>query len=263
MSRQIGAAPFINLAVADRTIEGFPYLTNITIGKYIGSSLVFHTKEGIKHFEYCKNRVTSRGVNARCIYYREKKCKATISLEAKETNMINCEITPKGERNKYSMKNCSDLLNTEKWSVTTKIGAGSAHGEYCLNQVERRKRTYDNRQVDRKKERAKYCRLGPESACAREFRAAHVSRSIYTKELEMKSIKAEWNTEILHGPKFIPKITSVKNEKLASYYAQTRKTYQIIRAADIQDELKYIPNTQDKFPYRKFDEKFIHDHPSS
>ena len=40
--------------------------------------------------------------------------------------------------------------------------------------------------------------------------------------------------EHLNGPQCIPKITSVKNEKFASYYAQTRKTYQIIRAADIQ-----------------------------
>ena len=101
-------APFINTTVIENEIgtRVEPYLTNITTGQITGGSVIFHTEENGKHFEYFRNTVSSIGIATRCIYYARPgvKCKATMSLRSDDPTIISKEIRPKNNGNVYRLK---------------------------------------------------------------------------------------------------------------------------------------------------------------
>ena len=249
-------APFMNITLLNSDDPTSPYLSNITTGNMMKASLIFHTQESCNHFEYTRNKTTSKGVNVRCIY-NKRGCTATLGLTAQKKEMIIKERTPKGVTNKFHLVNGPDIFNRENWLVNNT--SLPTHHPYCLNQVPLNKRTYDKIALvkDKKKERAKYPRFGPTSACQREFRGKHTAKSIRTKVLEIESTKSEWEFDILHGVKFLQKITFTNREKQSAYYHMNKRNKYTIYQYDIEDELRYIYNTSAVFPYLKYNELFI------
>ena len=66
--------PYVNVSISEKEIDtSRGYLTNVTHGTKVKyKSIIFHTRENDKDFEYIKNRVNSKSINCRCIYYKRK-----------------------------------------------------------------------------------------------------------------------------------------------------------------------------------------------
>ena len=86
--------PYVNVSIVEKEIDtSRGYLTNVTHGTKVKyKSIIFHTRENDKDFEYIQNRVNSKSINCRCIYYKRKGvlCKASITINC-ESSLIKSE----------------------------------------------------------------------------------------------------------------------------------------------------------------------------
>ena len=71
---KLKVAPFINTSIVEQQIDtSLGYLINVTHGNLVKTrSLIFHTREKDKDFEYVRNKVNSKSINCRCIYFKRK-----------------------------------------------------------------------------------------------------------------------------------------------------------------------------------------------
>ena len=112
--------PFV-IAMMLGTIKK-PKLTNITTGKFVGKSLVFHTQEATeyvesngkmvpfgKYYEYSRKTVNKTTVSCVCTFRNApRNCKATLTLEPTDLHVIETEKID-GGRDKHKLK------TGEKW----------------------------------------------------------------------------------------------------------------------------------------------------
>ena len=122
-----------------------PVITDLTKGGK-ADSRIWHTKENDKFFEYRQKHVTKKAANLVCIAFTlpSIKCPAKLQVQPLAPNLI---LTKKGKRQNILSINYEAPLNHADWYVVPNSGTDD-HSEYCINQVKRRDRIYDQNVIN-------------------------------------------------------------------------------------------------------------------
>ena len=182
-----------------------------------------------------------------CIHSRRTgvKCEAEIRFRPKKFGLI----VPKPKKNEKEQNrfhiNFEVDPDADDWEIEPGSGVNE-HLPFCLHQVPRNKRTYDEAKLEdpdfqvRKTEKMKYCRNNKYSPMQRAYRAEHTAMAIVSGRYEMGTVQTAWNMIENHGLRFPAKMSDLDLERQSSLYHQT-KNQTLIDGLD--ENLLYLMDT--------------------
>jgi hypothetical protein len=106
-----------------------PILLHVTLGQR-DDSLIFHTKEDKKYFQYHKTSINKSSIQLKCMYATRKNCSAQLSIIANKPNLIQ---TGEGNQRYRFFMNKNIILDTnsgEDWTVKLDSGKNESRNYY-------------------------------------------------------------------------------------------------------------------------------------
>ena len=126
-----------------------PYLYEITRGQRVGS-LIVHTKEDGKYYQYHIARAGPTTVSAVCVCKKAKKCTAKLSLKfTPEGKIVLLEkVESKNENTtkkfEYNLKKNDPKARDIKYYTVIPRTNPTLHSDFCSHQVALKDRTYND-----------------------------------------------------------------------------------------------------------------------
>ena len=181
-----------------------PELLYVTRGGK-NNSLIFHTKENGKFFQYRAKCVNNKSILLMCIYKRNVRgnnCQAFLTVTPNRDGLIISKRTAENRQARFYINYEEKIEENSFIDWTVKSSNNEKHSQFCLEQIPFHLREFSQYIAENgtpqeiQNDRRKYARFGPGQPVMRAFRTEHTKKSIISGHLAIDQTKLDFNFDL-------------------------------------------------------------------